>query len=89
MLKSRGRSEQPVQVRLVTDFADEHGLAVSGFEHHPVEDGLETLAQPPTQDNADWPRPGRFAGTTARRAARRPSANEALRCPKPHSLLLS
>src|SRR5215472_385918 len=44
--------KQPVQVRLVTDLPDEHGLVLPGFEHHPVEGGLETLSQPPAQDYA-------------------------------------
>jgi hypothetical protein len=44
--------KQPIQVRLVTDLADEDGLALLGFQHHPVEDGLETFTQSPAKDNA-------------------------------------
>ena len=39
--------EQPVQVRLVTHLANEHRLAGSGFQRHPVESGLEVVTQPP------------------------------------------
>src|SRR5262249_54962273 len=38
--------QQPVEVRLVTDLPDEDGQALSGFQLHPVEGGLETIIQP-------------------------------------------
>ena len=39
--------EQPVQVRLIADLTNQHGLALPLLQHHPIERGLETIIQPP------------------------------------------
>ena len=38
--------EQAVQLGLVADLSDKHGPVWAGFQGHPLEGGLEALAQP-------------------------------------------
>jgi len=47
MPKSRSRLSSPYTCALVADLPDEHGLVLPGFEHHPVEGGLEAVSQLP------------------------------------------